>query len=147
METKETTERKKVTWEVSNTGILTAHHIDNVLQSFNLTRLDKTVAYLDMSPQQKDSFAYGVKQQLSDATARPKDEKLDDTGKREVMGKTFESMVDGTYLETTRKAKEPVVRQVWTMADFTEECEKCGVPVQAGIAMYTNNVKGFKIVG
>lgn len=48
-------------------------------------------------------FEYGVKQILSDATARNKDEKLDDKGKLKVMEEKFESMIDGKILTVTRE--------------------------------------------
>jgi hypothetical protein len=144
---KETDERKKVTWELSNVGMLTAHHLDRIDQSFNLTRLDKGgVPYMDMSAQQKDSFAYGVKQQLSDATARSKDEKLDDDGKRIVMDATFESMIDGTYLETSRKQREK------EKTEYTEdEIVDMAISVNSTREVVINLLKmskpKFKIVG
>ena len=45
---------------------------------------------------QQNTIAYGVKQKLSDSTARSKDEKLDEKGAIEVMRKTYAGIVDGT---------------------------------------------------
>lgn len=91
---KEQTERKKASWELKDDGIQSCTFPSGSGINFNLNRLFPNFA--ELTDTQQETIAYGVKQKCSDATARPKEFKLDEEGVGQVMYDTFESIVDGS---------------------------------------------------
>lgn len=86
-------EKKKASWKLDNAMLAVTMPTGETTQ-YNLGELFTN--FEKLTGTQQNTVAYGVKQKLSDSTARGKDEKLDAKGSIEVMNETFAEILDGT---------------------------------------------------
>jgi hypothetical protein len=86
-------EKKKASWKLDGVS-QTVTMPDGITRSFDLSELFPDFAKFNGT--QQNTIAYGVKQKLSDSTARSKDEKLDSKGAVEVMATTYAGIIDNT---------------------------------------------------
>lgn len=154
---KEEKERKRILWNCNNeTGIISATLPSSKKEiNFDLNLLDssegeKQIKFLDFSPIQKELFYYGVKQLLSDSTARNKEEKLDDEGKVFVMKKTFDEFISGEFLKASSKEKKErkkkdKVRTVYTLEELELKAGIMGIEVEVLIETMQEYIPGLKI--
>ena len=86
-------EKKKASWKLES-ALLKVTMPTGEAADFNLN--DLFPGFEKLTGTQQNTIAYGVKQKLSDSTARSKDEKLDAKGAIEVMRTTFAGVIDNT---------------------------------------------------
>lgn len=86
------TEKKKASWELVK-AILTVTYPDSEKVGFDMSLIYPE--FMSLKDTVKETLCYGAKQKMSDACARPKDEKLTQNETIAQMQKTFKDIVSG----------------------------------------------------
>ena len=116
-------ERTKAKWSLDKV-LLKVSMPDGKVADFNLN--DLFSGFEKLTGTQQNTVAYGVKQKLSDSTARSKDEKLDSKGAIEVMRMTYAGIVDGTAW--TKKGGGGFSKKI-SQAVLEEKAKEAGLSV------------------
>jgi hypothetical protein len=122
-------ERTKAKWSLDKV-LLKVSMPDGEAADFNLN--DLFSGFEKLTGTQQNTIAYGVKQKLSDSTARSKDEKLDSKGAIEVMRTTYAGIVDGTAW--TKKGGGGFSKKI-SQAVLEEKAKEAGLSVTKAKAM------------
>lgn len=122
-------ERTKAKWSLDKV-LLKVSMPDGEAADFNLN--DLFSGFEKLTGTQQNTIAYGVKQKLSDSTARSKNEKLDSKGAIEVMRTTYAGIVDGTAW--TKKGGGGFSKKI-SQAVLEEKAKEAGLSVTKAKAM------------
>lgn len=122
-------ERTKAKWSLDKV-LLKVSMPDGEAADFNLN--DLFSGFEKLTGTQQNTIAYGVKQKLSDSTARGKDEKLDSKGAIEVMRTTYAGIVDGTAW--TKKGGGGFSKKI-SQAVLEKKAKEAGLSVTKAKAM------------